>query len=73
MKPPEDCASIEDVRRGIDALDRDKTSEADVRAPDRRLVMLEERRQWAEQEGPSPDAIQKLYEAPIDHLISREP
>jgi isochorismate pyruvate lyase len=90
VKPPEDCASLEDVRRGIDALDLDiirligersqyvkaaakfKTSEAGVRASERRQAMLEERRQWAEQEGLSPDVIQKLYEGLIDYFINRE-
>jgi isochorismate pyruvate lyase len=90
VKPPEDCASLEDVRRGIDALDLDiirligersqyvkaaakfKTSEAGVRAPERRQAMLEERRQWAEQEGLNPDTIEKLYEDLIDYFIGRE-
>jgi isochorismate pyruvate lyase len=90
VKPPEDCASIEDGRRGIDALDhaivrligersryvkaaaKFKTSEAGVRAPERRQAMLEERRQWAEQEGLNPDPIEKLYEDLIDYFISHE-
>ncbi len=90
MKSPEDCASIEDVRRSIDALDREilrligersryvraaarfKSSEEGVRASERRRTMLEERRRWAEQEGLSPDAMQKLYEGLIDYFVNRE-
>ena len=62
MKPPEECASIEDVRVAIDALDREivaligrraryveaaahlKTGESSVRAPERRRMMLADRR-----------------------------
>lgn len=89
-KPPEECASIEDVRRGIDALDREvvaligrraryveaatrfKTSESGVRAPERQRAMLEERRRWAEEEGLSPEVIEKVHKVLIDHFVNRE-
>ena len=89
-KAPEDCTSIEEVRHGIDNLDREilsligtrsryvrvaasfKASEAGVRAPERQKAMLEERRRWAEEEGLSPDAIEKLYRDLIAYFIGRE-
>lgn len=90
MKPPEECASIEDVRHGIDALDREviallgrraryvevaaqfKTGESSVRAPERQRAMLEARRRWADEEGLSPEMIEKLYRTLISHFIDRE-
>lgn len=90
VKPPEDCAGIEDVRQDIDVLDRKivallgrragyveaaarfKTSESRVRAPQRQKSMLEARRRWAEDEGLSPDVIEKIYRTLIDHFVQHE-
>ena len=38
-----------------------KTSATSVRAPERFKAMLEQRRQWAAQEGLSPDAIERMF------------
>jgi len=38
-----------------------KTSETSVKAPERFAAMLQQRRVWAEQEGLSADAIEKMY------------
>ena len=90
MKPPEECASIEDVRLGIDALDREvialigrraryveaaarfKIGESSVRAPERRKAMLEARRQWAEEEGLSPEVIEAVYETLVTYFVDHE-
>ena len=90
IKSSEDCASIEDVRRGVDALDREiialigrrahyveaaarfKTSESSVRAPERRKSMLDVCRRWAEEEGLSPDVVEKIYQTLVDYFAQRE-
>jgi isochorismate pyruvate lyase len=90
VKPPEECASIEDVREGIDALDREiivltgrrarfvetaacfKTGESGVRAPERRKVMLEARRRWAEEEGLSPQVIEDVFDRLVSYFVNRE-
>lgn len=90
MKPPEDCESIEEVRREIDALDHEiitligrraryveataqfKTSESSVRAPERQKAMLEQRRQWAEEEGLDPGVVEKIYQTLVEYFIQRE-
>jgi isochorismate pyruvate lyase len=90
VKPPEECATLADVRAEIDRIDRDiissigrrrryvmaaakfKTSAASVADPERFSAMLEKRRQWAEQEGLNPDAIEKLYRDLVSHLIAEE-
>ena len=51
---------------------RFKTGEASVRAPERQKVMLEERRRWAEEEGLSPDVIEKIYRDLVSYFITRE-
>ncbi len=90
IKPPEDCAGIEDVRREIDALDYEiitligrrvhyveaaaqfKTSESSVRAPERQKAMLEQRRQWAEEEDLDPGVVEKIYQTLVEYFIQRE-
>ena len=90
IKSSEDCASIEDVRRVVDALDREiialigrrahyveaaarfKTSESSVRAPERRKSMLDVCRRWAEEEGLSPDVVEKIYQTLVDYFAQRE-
>jgi len=34
--------------------------------------MLEKRRQWAEQEGLSPDAIERMFSDLVNHFIDEE-
>lgn len=90
MKPPENCASIEDVREGIDALDREivaligrragyveaaarfKTDESSVRAPERQKAMSDVRRQWAGEEGLSPEVIEAIFRTLVEYFIQRE-
>src|SRR3990167_2081542 len=54
------------------AASRFKTSETSVRAPERFEAMLSKRREWAEAEGLSPDAIERLYTDLVNHLIARD-
>lgn len=49
-----------------------KTSATAVRAPERFKSMLAQRRQWAEQEGLSPDAIERLFSDLVNHFIEQE-
>jgi len=90
VKPPEECANLEDVRLVIDTLDREvialigrraryvgaaarfKTGESSVRAPERRKAMLGARRQWAEEEGLSPDVIEAVYDTLVTYFVDRE-
>lgn len=54
------------------AASKFKTSETAVRAPDRFKAMLDKRREWAQTEGLSPDAIEKLYSDLVNHFIEEE-
>ena len=54
------------------AASKFKTSEISVRAPERFKSMLAKRREWAEAEGLSPDAIEKLYSDLVNHFIEEE-
>ena len=47
--------------RYVEAGARFKTSEGNVHAPERKRVMLEERRRWAKEEDLSPEVIEDLY------------
>ena len=49
-----------------------KTSTESVEAPERFTAMLRQRRHWAEQEGLSPDAVEKLYSALVEYFINEE-
>ena len=49
-----------------------KTSATAVRAPERFKSMLAQRRQWAEQEGLSPDAIERLFSDLVNRFIEQE-
>ena len=49
-----------------------KKNEAEVSAPDRFAAMLQARREWAEQEGLSSDAIEKLYRDLVTYFIEEE-
>ena len=54
------------------AASKFKTSETAVRAPERFAAMLEQRRQWAEELGLNPDAIEKLFSDLVSHFIAEE-
>jgi len=56
----------------VKAAAKFKTSETSVRAPERFNSMLEQRRAWAESEGLSPDAIEKMYRDLVNHFINEE-
>lgn len=49
-----------------------KTSATSVRAPESFKAMLATRRGWAEVEGLSPDAIEKMYSDLVNHFIAEE-
>lgn len=54
------------------AASKFKTSATSVRAPERFKAMLAIRREWAEAEGLSPDAIEKMYSDLVNHFIAEE-
>jgi isochorismate pyruvate lyase len=58
--------------RYVQAAARFKTSEADVKAPERQASMLLERRGWAQEAGLDPDVIEKLYRDLIGYFASQE-
>jgi isochorismate pyruvate lyase len=49
-----------------------KSSETEVRAPDRLDRMLRERRRWAEEEGLDPAFVEELFRSITSYFISRE-
>lgn len=49
-----------------------KTTEANVKAPERLDAMLQQRRVWAKEEGLSADAIEKMYQDLVNHFIDLE-
>lgn len=49
-----------------------KTSETSVKAPERFKSMMEERRDWAEQEGLDSEMIETLYTDMINFFIAKE-
>jgi isochorismate pyruvate lyase len=49
-----------------------KSSETEVRAPDRLERMLGERRQWAEAAGLDPTFVEELFRSITSHFISQE-
>jgi len=58
--------------RYVLAASKFKTSETAVRAPERFRAMLLQRREWAQAEGLSADAIEKLYSDLVQHFIAEE-
>lgn len=54
------------------AASRFKTSETDVRAPERVRTMMLQRRAWAEAEGLSPDVIEKMYRDLVVYFTEEE-
>jgi isochorismate pyruvate lyase len=49
-----------------------KTSETDVKAPDRFAAMLQKRRIWAEEAGLDQEVIEKLYTDLVNYFIHEE-
>ncbi len=49
-----------------------KTNETSVKAPERFNTMLQQRRQWAEEAGLSPDVIEKVYQDLVNYFIEEE-
>lgn len=43
-----------------------------IEATDRRLAVLNTRRQWAEQQGLNPDVVEKIYNDLIEYFIVEE-
>ena len=56
----------------VKAASQFKTSETDVKAPERLNSMLLQRRMWAAEEGLNPDTIEKLYRDLVHHFIEEE-
>ncbi len=56
----------------VQAAAKFKTSTESVKAPERFTAMLRQRRHWAEQEGLSPDAVEKLYSDLVEYFINEE-
>ncbi|MGP1384127.1 MAG: isochorismate lyase [Thainema sp.] len=56
----------------VKAASKFKTSETDVKAPERVQAMLQQRRTWAEEAGLSADVIEKLYRDLVDYFIEEE-
>jgi len=78
-KRPQDCRTLADIRREIDRIDRDiiraigerkryVVAPAEAAAPGRFAAMLHVRRQWAEEEGISPEVIEKTVSRPSQPL-----
>ncbi len=65
-------ASISDRFEYVKRAARFKTSEKDVRAPDRLRTMLKRRRAWAKEKGLPPDVIEKLFSDLVSHFIREE-
>jgi isochorismate pyruvate lyase len=49
-----------------------KTDRAEVSAPSRVAVMLEQRRAWAVESGLNPDVIERLYRELVNYFVSEE-
>jgi isochorismate pyruvate lyase len=56
----------------VKAASKFKTSAANVKAPERFQAMLGQRRVWADEEGLSADAIEKMYRDLVNHFIEEE-
>ncbi|MGB3694966.1 MAG: chorismate mutase [Spirulinaceae cyanobacterium] len=56
----------------VKAASKFKTSETNVRAPERFQKMLKQRRIWAEKEGLNADVIEKVYQDLVNYFINEE-
>ncbi len=56
----------------VKAAAKFKKNNEEVRAPERFQSMLVKRREWAQEEGLDPDAIEKMYSDLVRHFIAAE-
>jgi len=56
----------------VAAASKFKTSQSSVQAPERQKAMLQQRREWAEQEGLSPDVIEQMYRDLVAYFVGEE-
>lgn len=56
----------------VKAAAKFKTSETSVKALERVQSMLQQRRLWAEEQGLSPDVIEKLYQDLVNFFMAEE-
>jgi isochorismate pyruvate lyase len=56
----------------VKAASKFKTSEINVKAPERVKAMLVQQRTWAEAAGLDPSVIEKIYQFLINHFIEQE-
>lgn len=49
-----------------------KTNQSSVQAPERQRAMLQQRREWAEQQGLNPDVIEKMSRDLVAYFIGEE-
>ncbi|MDE0299993.1 MAG: isochorismate lyase [Candidatus Poribacteria bacterium] len=56
----------------VQAAAKFKKSRESVKAPERFVAMLRQRRGWAEQAGLSPDVIEKMYCDLVEYFINEE-
>ncbi|MBP7962176.1 MAG: chorismate mutase family protein [Caldilineaceae bacterium] len=56
----------------VKAIVQFKNSEAEIDAPARRALVLRQRRQWAEEVGFPPDAVEEMYHNLITHFVKEE-
>jgi len=56
----------------VRAAVRFKRSQAEVQADDRVRQMLDQRRQWAQQDRLDPDLIEALYRQLVQHFVREE-
>ncbi|MBD6617045.1 isochorismate lyase [Komarekiella sp. 'clone 1'] len=66
---------ISDFRKRFEyvkAAAKFKTDETSVKASERFNTMLQQRRQWAEEAGLSPDVIEKIYQDLVSYFIDEE-
>jgi isochorismate pyruvate lyase len=64
--------AIGERKRYVMAAAAFKANPGEVAAPKRFAAMLEVRRQWAEEEGLSPDAMERLYRELVGYFIAEE-
>ncbi|BCL72240.1 Salicylate biosynthesis protein pchB [Vibrio nigripulchritudo MADA3029] len=90
LKKPEACESLNDIRVGIDTLDKEivqilskrmryvkaaaqfKPDEESIPAPERVLVMLEDRKKWAIEAGISSEYVESLFSNIIEWYINQQ-
>ena len=56
----------------VKAASKFKTDATSVRAKERFVAMLEQRRTWAQENGLNPDVIEKIYRDLITYFIEEE-